>query len=120
MKNLLILTLIFIGLQACKSLTSTTYIDPKKTFVLGEGKHGSYDATIKNVGKDMVEVIQIDEKGRNYTMDILKIGEKKEYKVAKNATVMFKNINMEKQAIIEILITGNPNASLSMGYQENK
>jgi hypothetical protein len=48
------------------NLTSTTYIEANKSFVLGEGKHGSYYAKITNKGETDVEVFAIAEnEGRN-------------------------------------------------------
>ena len=122
MKNVLIFILIFVGLQACKSLsslTSTTYIPPTKSFVLGEGKHGSYDAEVKNTGKDVLEVVQIDAQGASLSLGMLARKEKKDFKVQANCTIIFKNQNTEEQGVIEIVLK-NVSSSLSMGYQESK
>ncbi len=119
MKNILIFILIFVGLQACKSLTSTTYIPPAKSFVLGEGKHRGYYAEVKNTGKDVLEVIQIDAQGASLSLGMLARKEKKDFKVQANCTIIFKNQNTEEQGVIEILLK-NVSSSLSMGYQESK
>lgn len=119
MKNVLIFILIFVGLQACKSLTSTTYIPPAKSFVLGQGKHDSYDAEIKNIGKDVLEVVQLDAQGVGLSLGMLARGEKKNFKVQANSTILFKNRNTTELGVVEILLK-NVNSSLSMGYQESK
>jgi hypothetical protein len=119
MKNVFIFVFIFVGLQACKSLTSTTYIPPTKTFVLGEGKHSGYGAEIKNIGKDALEVIQIDAQGASASLGILERGEKKEFKILANCTMLFKNQHTAEQGIIQVVLK-NVNSSLSMGYQQNK
>lgn len=121
MKKILICIMILASLQACQvfqSLSSTTYIAPNQSFVLGQGKHGSYSATIKNVGNDLIEVIQVDEQGVKNSLGTLQIGEKKSYQVNPNHTIIFKNRSTQKQGIVEIF--GRGDTSLSMGYQENK
>jgi len=120
MKKLGLLVLVIISLQACKSLTSTTYIDPNKSFVLGDGLHGSYTARIKNVGADVIEVSQSDKNGTATSLGSLQRRESREYKVGANTTVIFKNKNREEKGVIEILVTGNPTGSLSMGYRDNQ
>lgn len=119
MKNVLIFILIFVGLQGCKSLTSTTYIPPAKSFVLGEGKHRGYYAEIKNIGKDVIEVVQIDAQGASLSLGTLARKEKKDFQVRANCTILFKNKNAEEQGVIEIILK-NVSSSLSMGYQESK
>ena len=103
--------------QSCSTLHSTTYIDPKKSFVIGEGKHGSYVAQVQNEGKGDIEVIQVNEQGVSTTLGLLKKGDKKEYSVKRNTTVMFKNDNLAK-GVIKIRLRGDSN--LSMGYKENQ
>lgn len=104
--------------QACQTLKSQTYIDPQKSFVLGEGKHGSYVAQIQNIGKGDLEVVQVSEKGVATSLGILKSKEKGKYQVSKNTTVQFKNENAEEKGVIDIRLVGDTN--LSMGYQANK
>jgi hypothetical protein len=121
MKNLVCFVFTIVCLQACSifsALTSTTTIDPNKSFVLGQGKHGSYSAAVKNVGNDLIEVIQVDSEGAKSTLGVLKVGEKKSYQVLANHTILFKNVNTQKQGVIEIFAKGDTN--LSMGYQENR
>ena len=107
-------------LQSCSifgKLTSTTTIEPQKSFVLGEGKHGAYNARIKNVGKSEIEVFAIAENGLRTSLGILKIREKREYPVSSNTEIQFKNLGA-LEGVIEILLTGD--TRLSMGYKANK
>jgi hypothetical protein len=114
--------LIFIAAMAfvqssCKvfsTLTSGTYIDPEKTFVLGEGQHGSYVATVKNTAKSDVEVILTDAENKSSSLGILKFRQSETYRVAANNTVRFVNLG-NRQAALAIKIQGE--TSLSMGYQ---
>ena len=116
---MLLLFTLFV-LQACVNhgFYSTTYIDPKKTFVLGEGRHGRYVAKIKNVGSDDIEIIQRDAQGAERSLGILKVGETGRYEVSANKTTLFKNLSNQKQGAIEIYANGDTN--LSMGYKENQ
>ena len=98
-------------------LTSSTTIEPQKSFVLGQGKHGSYNAKIKNSGKGDIEVIVVKNGGVATSLGVLKPNEKGEYPVASNTEVRFKNLGSDTGEI-QILLTGDTN--LSMGYRENK
>ncbi len=119
MKTILLSVLaIFILCQSCKTLSSTTYIEPQKSFVLGEGTHGSYTATVENVGADQIEVIQINNRGEATTLGTLKVGQKNTYTVPDNTTINFKNSSINETGTIKILAKGDTN--LSMGYKENK
>jgi hypothetical protein len=119
MKTILLSVLtVFIFCQSCKTLTSTTYIEPQKSFVLGEGAHGSYTATVENVGTDQIEVIQINNRGEATTLGTLKVGQKNTYTVPDNTTINFKNSSINETGTIKILAKGDTN--LSMGYKENK
>jgi hypothetical protein len=100
--------------QACK-IHSTTYIDPEKSFVLGEGTHSKYKAEVKNIGNTVIEVINVEEGGNEALLTVLKAGDKGIYAVKKNATVIFKNKSVEKTGTIQIKISGDSN--LSMDYK---
>lgn len=101
-------------LFSCGTLHSTTYIDPEKSFVLGEGNHGSYSAKIKNAGAGDIEVIKSDLGGNQTSLGILKKGASAEYSVPKNTTVRFKNLS-DKEGEIKIKLRGD--TGLSMGYE---
>lgn len=105
---------------ACSSLstlTSVTYIDPQKSFVLGEGNHGSYVADIQNVGQDDIEVIAQGADGISKSLGVLKVNEKGHYDVPANTRVSFKNGSTSDKGVIQIRIKGD--TGLSMGYKEN-
>jgi hypothetical protein len=120
MKRIGFFVLLVLGLPACKSLTSTTTIDPNKSFVLGDGPHGGYTAQIKNVGADAIEVMQSDRNGKVTALGSLQRRESGEYKVGANTTVIFKNKSLAEKGVIEIIITGNLSGRLSMGYRDNR
>ena len=115
-KKFFILSVLFI-LCACKSLTSVTSIEVNKSFVLGEGKHGSYSARIKNVGSDLIEVLIIDINKNSNSLGLLKVNQSATYQVLENNTVQFKNLSTSRNGIIEIKANGDTN--LTMGYKNN-
>lgn len=98
-------------------LTSTTQIEVNKSFVLGQGNHGSYNANIKNVSQSAVEVFKSDADGPMMSLGILKPGDEQQYAVPKNTKVAFMNIG-KSMAFIAIKLVGDTN--LSMGYSNNK
>lgn len=99
------------------SLTSTTYIEAGQSFVLGEGKHGGYQAKIINKGRVDVEVFSESANEARKSLGVLKPKDAGEYDVAQNTQVIFKNLGREK-AVIGIKLSGETN--LSMGYKPNK
>lgn len=103
--------------QSC-ALYSTTYIDPNKSFMLGQGKHQGYSADIRNAGQNGVEVFTIAETGDSTSLGVLRPNEKKNYAVPANTLVRFKNLSSVLGATIQIELRGDTN--LSMGYKENK
>jgi hypothetical protein len=107
----------FGGVSLFDTLTSTTIIEPNKSFVLGEGKHGGYTAKIVNRGEVDVEVFASAENEERKSLGVLKPKDKEEYNVAKNTQVIFKNLG-DKTATIGIKLSGETN--LSMGYKPNK
>lgn len=116
MKNALLIFALALLSQACGTLSSTTYVDPYKSFVLGEGNHTGYRAYVKNVGPVNMEVILVNPDGSITSLGELKPKESADYKVRKNTEVRFKNANA-RQGIIKIKALGDTN--LSMGYEEN-
>ncbi len=121
MRRVLFLLLFsFVFFQSCSIfgvLTSQTTIDSEKSFVLGEGQHGSYTAVIQNTTNTPVEVfIQKYQSEVSTSLGVLNKGDKQEYSVAKDNRVSFKNLGKEV-AVINIKLNGDTN--LSMGYKEN-
>jgi hypothetical protein len=106
-----------IAAQSCASLTSTTLIDAKRSFVLGEGTHPSYTAQVQNVSLLDIEVFTNSIDGNENPLGVLKVGEQKTYAVPANTAVRFKN-SADFSASIKVVIYGDSN--LSMGYKDNK
>ena len=105
----------FALLSACSTIKSTTYIEPKQSFVLGENNHLSYSASVKNIGADKVEVLLFDKKGNETNLGTLAVGQSEKYRVPANHTVKFKNLSTNEDAKIKIRVVGD--TGLSMGYK---
>ncbi len=107
----------FGGVNLFDSLTSTTIIEPNQSFVLGEGKHGGYNAKLVNKGKVDIEVFTEAEKEEQKSVGVLKPNDKADFTILKNTKVIFKNLGNET-ATIGIKLSGD--TGLSMGYKPNK
>ncbi len=120
MKSLVFSFLILLGMlgvfHAPDNLTSTTMIEPNKSFVLGEGKHGDYNAKIVNKGPVEVEIFTQVEDEAQKSIGVLKPKDKNQFYIGKNTKAIFKNLGAEK-AVLGIVLTGE--TSLSMGYKDN-
>ena len=101
--------------QSCNTLHSTTYIDPNKTFVIGDGNHGPFNAKVQNVGSDDVEVVITNGSNEKIYMGMLAVGEVYTYTVPSNSTVSFRNTSTSSTSTIIIKAKGDTN--VSMGYQ---
>ena len=105
-----------VGLSACSTLTSMTYIDAGKSFVLGEGKHGSYRASVQNTSLGRIEVFQKSTAGDFEPLGVLKFLQKLDCSVPANTEVIFKNTS-DGKAALKIKLVGD--TGLSMGYKDN-
>lgn len=111
-----VITMMMVALAICANalFTSTTFIDPYKTFKLGNGEHGSFKATVVNKGKDAIGIYTTLLGKQREPFAILASGEKKTYAIESNTMVSFEN-NNPTQAILFIELRGERN--LSMTYQ---
>lgn len=118
MKRTIILLTIFVGVAVAScALHSVTSIDPLKSFELGEGQHGRYNANIKNISSVNVEILTHPLDGEKKSVATLKPNEQINLSVEKNTKAIFKNASKSKAAI---KIDLNGDTGLSMGYKENK
>jgi hypothetical protein len=114
MKNITFAALLAL-LASCGTLHSVTSIEANQSFVLGQGRHGSYKAKVLNVGNQPVEIfIQAKDCAAKTSIGILKPGEKSMYPVKANSTVMLKNLG-PSTAQMKLDVKGD--TDLSMGYQ---
>jgi hypothetical protein len=114
-KAILLTTIVCASLLAIASFTSTTYIDPYKTFILGEGKHTGYSAKVSNAGSDAIEVYTTPLDGKRTLTTVLKPSIGQTFKISSDVKVEFVNNNASK-ATLNIVIKGAGSSDLSMGY----
>ena len=113
-KLLIVLSLMLAGCNSAHNLISVTYIDAGKSFQLGEGIHGSYEAKVENVGNADVEISIVSLAGVQTSLGILKPRQKNNYSVPENTKAYFKNLG-SGQAALSLRLHGD--TSLSMGYK---
>jgi hypothetical protein len=106
-----------IFLQACRTLTSQTFIEPGKSFVLGEGTHGTFRAKIKNTGTAAVEVTKESLQGTKTTVAVLAPGDATNVTIGNNTKVIFKNKDTSK-ATLNLYVSGD--TGLSMATKSNE
>lgn len=113
MRNLFIAVVSILFLQSCGSFTSTTEIESKNSFVLGNNKHGSFKIKIKNLSDETVNVIHEQVSGGSHSPQIIKPKETIMVQVDKNTALRFENNSIMKISV-GLKIKGD--TGLSMGY----
>jgi hypothetical protein len=104
-------------LQACRTLTSQTFIEPGQSFVLGDGSHGTFRAKIKNTGTAAVEVAKESLEGNRTTVVVLAPGDATNVTIGNNTKVIFKNKDTSK-ATLNLYVSGD--TGLSMATKSNE
>lgn len=107
----LALTLFF---TSCKSLSSTTYIKSKESFVLGNNKHGEFSVRLKNASTSNLELWRTPIDGGTHSPLTVKPNEIVKVKVEKNTALRIEN-KANEQAVVELLVKGD--TGLSIGYK---
>ncbi|CAH0996872.1 hypothetical protein EMA8858_03007 [Emticicia aquatica] len=115
MKKLLLTSLAFtLFFTSCKSLSSTTYIKAKESFVLGNNKHGKFSVRLKNTSTSNLEIWKIPIDGGKHSPVTVKPNEIVKVNVEKNTALRIEN-KANEQAVVELLVKGD--TGLSMGYK---
>ncbi|MFZ4785627.1 MAG: hypothetical protein ACOYLH_09120 [Flavobacteriales bacterium] len=115
MKKLIFILLSILALGSCGTLNSTTYIEPSRAFVLGEGTHGPLNAKVQNVGTDAVQVTLTTSEGAKVDLGVLNVNETKTYSIPSNCFVSFQNTSDSNTSTIRIKAKGDVN--VGMRYQ---
>ncbi len=111
MKKALIILLAIPVLSSC-ALNSRTTIGPQKAFELGDGKHGSFKAVVKNDSEVPVDVYQLPLGGAEIKLITLQPGQQKTVRFNADTKAIFKNTG-KKEAAVKLKVTGD--TGLSMG-----
>lgn len=110
-----ILAAVVLTTLSCKSVYSTTSIEPKKTFVLGDNDHEAFEVSLKNISKEDLELSQMPNGGTKTFIQTLNPYKSITLKIEKNTALYIENKG-ENKASVEL----NPKSSsrLSMGYKD--
>jgi selenocysteine lyase/cysteine desulfurase len=115
MKKLLIaLMAITLTASSCKTVYSTTTIEAKKSFVLGDNEHDAFEVTLKNISKEDLELSQMPNGGTKQLIRVLNSDKSATIKIEKNTALYIENKSSNK-ASVELNLKSNTH--LSMGYK---
>ncbi len=114
-KTISLLMAAVVCITSCKTLTSTTYIKPYQSFVLGNNEHAEAKVKLKNISVNSIEVYHAPIAGGKHTSQIVKPNEKVTVLVEKNTALVIVNAKGDN-ASVELFVTGD--LGLSMGYKQ--
>ena len=97
------------------SLTSTTYIKPNESFVLGNNQHGKFSVKLKNISTTNLTIWLMPLDGGKHSPIDVKPNETVKVKVDKNTALTIEN-NHPSEASVELVVKGD--TGLSMGYKK--
>lgn len=115
MKNLIFvcLALLTFAVSSC-SVTSSTLIKSKESFVLGNNKHNSFSVKMQNVSLSNLTYYFAPIEGVASAPKIIKPYQKADIQVDKNTALIIDN-STNIMATVKLKITGD--TGLSMGYK---
>lgn len=113
------LSLILISLlaQSCKTIKSTTYVEPERTFILGEGNHEEFKVKVTNESTSDIELFTTDNAGNVKLLAPVKPKQTNKIKIEENTSLNFKNLSPTEKSTLKLKIKGE--TTLSMGYKNN-
>ena len=114
MRTLLIATALTLTASSCKTVYSTTTIEAKKSFVLGDNEHDAFEATLKNISREDLELYQMPNGGTKQLLQTLKSKKSATVKIEKNTALYIEN-KSDSKASVELNLKSN--SQLSMGYK---
>ncbi|TAD81274.1 MAG: hypothetical protein EAY75_17985 [Bacteroidetes bacterium] len=113
MKNTILTTCLALALSSC-SLTSTTVIGPKDSFVLGNNPHRAFKVSIVNASNFTISSYHAPIGGGTHSPLTLAPNAKAKIKVDKNTALVISNSSADT-ATVKLKVTGD--TGLSMGYK---
>ncbi|MFD1469666.1 hypothetical protein ACFQ48_15675 [Hymenobacter caeli] len=103
-------------LAVCGGITSTTFIDAGKQFVLGGRQRGAFRVAAHNVGPVPVSVAERRADGTVQERGRLDQGQRVELAFGAGSAALVRNLG-ERQAVLGFRITGDTSFSMGMGYE---
>lgn len=113
-KLLIALTALTLTASSCKTAYSTTTIEAKKSFVLGDNEHDAWEVTIKNISNENLELSHGPIGGIKQTIQVLSSHKSATIQIEKNTALYVENKSNSK-ASVELNLKSNTH--LSMGYK---
>lgn len=114
MKLLIFTFLLSILAASCGTLHSTTYINPKDSFVLGNNEHGAFKVKMRNDSKYNLEIHHAPIDGGSYSPQTILPDQSAVVRVVKNTALIIANASVDTAAV-SLVVRGD--TGLSMGYQ---
>ena len=115
MKKLIFASLALFALTVSScSVTSSTLIKSKESFVLGDNQHGSFSVKMKNVSFSNLTYYYAPIDGGTHSPQLIKPFQSANIKVDKNTALVIDN-QTDITATVKLKITGD--VGLSMGYK---
>lgn len=111
MQKLFLLLTAVLAFTSC-ALTSNTFIGPEKEFELGDGKHGSFKAAVKNISRATVDIYKQPLGWVKQKVISLAPGRRTTVTIAADTKAIFKNVS-NAEASLQLKVTGD--TGLSMG-----
>lgn len=105
------------SLAACASLTSTTMIDPGKSFRLGGDQRSAFTVRGSNAGPVPV-IVFVEQRGTRDSVTTLAPGAPVDARFPSGSTAIFMNTSRTQVASVAITVTGDING-LDMRYEQN-
>jgi hypothetical protein len=116
MKKILAFLIVLIVVnQSCKTVYSTTSIEPKKSFVLGDNEHSAFEITIKNISEDNVALYRKPNGGTKEFIQFLNSNKSATLVIEENTALYVQN-ESDKKVSVELKLKSTSN--LSMGYKD--
>lgn len=112
--NALFIVFVILSINSCGTLTSTTSIEGKNSFVLGNNQHGVFSVRLKNISKSDVIVHRAPIDGGRHSFETVTPGKTVKVKVEKNTALVIDNQGLD-QVSVELYVIGD--TGLSMGYK---
>jgi len=115
------LLIVFISLffNSCipfRTLNSTTNINPKESFIIGNNAHRKFSAKVTNTSFTSITIWKCPIEGGKHSPITLNQSTTIKVKVEKNTALKIENDSEEKVSI-QLKVSGD--IGLSMGYQKN-
>jgi hypothetical protein len=114
-KVLISFVAVLLTLSSCKTVYSTTGIEAKKSFVLGDNAHESFEVRVKNISNNEVDLYKMPTNGTKDFIQIVAPGKSVSVIIEKNTALYIDN-KSDNKVTVELNLKSS--SHLSMGYKD--